>query len=565
MYFSAMCCSLLITLVAVCEFSAASFCSEWPNINKSTEDCSCGCVLHCKSGKTEIRNGYCVTYDEPSNRYYAGRCPFSYKENDTDRIFSVLPADPDILNDSLCTPYNRKGLLCGECIDGYGPAVYSFSTKCANCSTISVGMAVFVYLLLLFTPITLLFIFVIVLRLKITSGPLLGYVIFCQFYASKVKSNIHVYDYMITHMSAFSGFILDLQLMFCEFWNLNFLQPIVPPFCISEKITNIHLLMLPFIPATYPVFLVALFCVIVEVHSRKIFSPVRRVFFKTKHFHISTESVLQSFATLNFLSSTTNLYVCASLFKETRVSYVSLSKNSSQLEWKVLYYDPTVTYFSKEHLPYAVIALLLCVVLVVLPSLLLCLYPTRMYRYLSQYLSARKRLGITAFTETLHSCFKDGLNGTRDYRALAGIFVMIVPMSSLVAYVFSTTTKNAYDRDLILCHASFLTSLLLSYVRPCKSLVANLSLSYHFTMTGVVLLAYHIWLCDMSIDTEQLEIVFIIIPLTSHALIIIWMGCTLHPYIKRCFCRRLPFTFTVRGWFSRKCAQYQVLLDSTAR
>jgi hypothetical protein len=240
--------------------------------------------------------------------------------------------------------------------------------------------------------------------------------------------------------------VSHIQVMFCEFWNLNVLQPIVPPFCISEKLTNIHLLMLPFIPATYPVFLVVVFCVIVEVHSRKIFSPVSkmwRVFFKTKHYHISTESVLQSIATLNFLSSTTNLYICASLFKETHVSYVSLSINSSQLEWKVLYFDPTVTFYSKEHLPYAVIALLLCVVLVVLPSLLLCWYPTKMYRYLSQYLSARKRLGITAFTETLHSCFKDGLNGTRDYRALAGIFVMIVPMSSLVAYVFSTTTNNA--------------------------------------------------------------------------------------------------------------------------
>ena len=66
------------------------------------------------------------------------------------------------------------------------------------------------------------------------------------------------------------------------------------------------------------------------------------------------------------------------------------------------------------------IAVLVSFSISVIPSVLLCIYPTRVYRYLSRFLSARKRLAITAFAEALHSCFKDGLNGTRDYRALAG-------------------------------------------------------------------------------------------------------------------------------------------------
>ncbi|CAI8009090.1 hypothetical protein GBAR_LOCUS6154 [Geodia barretti] len=58
------------------------------------------------------------------------------------------------------------------------------------------------------------------------------------------------------------------------------------------------------------------------------------------------------------------------------------------------------------------------------------------YRYLSRFLSARKRLAITAFAEALHSCFKDGLNGTRDYRALAGGTVFVVLLSFLIGMVF---------------------------------------------------------------------------------------------------------------------------------
>ena len=71
----------------------------------------------------------------------------------------------------MCGPYNRKGLLCGECIDGYGPAVFSPYIKCENCSKLSTGFAVSLYLLLELTPITLLFVCVVVFRLSITAGP----------------------------------------------------------------------------------------------------------------------------------------------------------------------------------------------------------------------------------------------------------------------------------------------------------------------------------------------------------------------------------------------------------
>ena len=75
--------------------------------------------------KAQIANGFCATSTEQEGLYYAGSCPFSHTENDTNRIYSELPSDPDRLNEVMCGPYNRKGLLCGECIDGYGPAVFS--------------------------------------------------------------------------------------------------------------------------------------------------------------------------------------------------------------------------------------------------------------------------------------------------------------------------------------------------------------------------------------------------------------------------------------------------------
>ena len=60
-------------------------------------------------------------------------------------------------------------------IDGYGPGVFSLDLKCANCSKMSTGTAIILYLLIKTIPITLLFACVAMFHINITSGPLLGY------------------------------------------------------------------------------------------------------------------------------------------------------------------------------------------------------------------------------------------------------------------------------------------------------------------------------------------------------------------------------------------------------
>ena len=134
----------------------------------------------------------------------------------------------------------------------------------------------------------------------------------------------------------------------------------------------------------------------------------------------------------------------------------------------VVYSDPTIIWLSQKHILYIIIVMVFYTSLVFIPSLLLCVYPTRNYRCLSQFLSARKRLAITAFVEALHNCFKDGLNGTRDYRALAGILLL----GGIIFYLFNLFVKKVVVFDIPLevhtgCWFIFL-SFLFSYLRPCK-------------------------------------------------------------------------------------------------
>ena len=204
-------------------------CPTWFYYSNTTNQCECGATysmeLNCNQEemKAEIADGFCATSTGQEGLYYAGDCPFIHTENNTDRILSELPSDPDLLNDTMCGPYNRKGLLCGRCIDGYGPAVYSLDMKCANCSRLSTGYAISVYLLLEFIPITLFFIVIVIFRLNITAGPLLGYVLFCQVYVYNcTQEYLFIFMYIVSHVSVPLRVLLYSSLTLSDSWILQF-------------------------------------------------------------------------------------------------------------------------------------------------------------------------------------------------------------------------------------------------------------------------------------------------------------------------------------------------------
>ena len=110
-----------------------------------------------------------------------------------------------------------------------------------------------------------------------------------------------------------------------------------------------------------------------------------------------------------------------------------------------------------------------------------------------------------------------------------------------------------------------------SYVRPCKLLIANLSLSYHSMVIGIFTIADGIWEHNWSIKTSKLEKTFIILPVISHILIFIWVVYTLACWIMSHFGRRFnsskykvaltDFATAVKGHFHRRRDSYEVLPD----
>ena len=544
--------------------------------NNTTSKCDCDDflfdIIQCNQPdkRAYIMNGVCFTSATNSNTYSVALCPLTLGnwENITNRLYSEMPSDPDTLNAIMCGPYNREGYLCGKCIDGYGLPVYSHDLKCVNCSKFSTGVGIVMYVIIQFVPITLFFMCAVVFHLNITSGPLLGYFIFCQMYfMSDFRATQIIFHFISNHASEYNISVLfKISQTLSELWSLLFFKSLIPPFCISEKLSIVHIQLLTIVPALYVVVLVITILVLMDLYARnyRIIHFLWKPFsLFLKHINIAvfgSNAIINAFATFTFLSSTTLVLNVLALTVSSTLLIRSIYPNVTKTDTQVLYIDPSVVLDSHEHIIYLMIAMVPCIFLVIIPALLLCVYPTRIYRRTSQLISTRKQLAITVFAEALHNCFKDGLNSTRDYRALAGLIILGLPVGSLLSHIAWITVSPAtgLSRYRILGYMSFAVSLVVSYVRPCKSTLANLSLSYHAFMFGVFEFGIDSW-NDLSIETEALELTFSIIPFLSHMFVLSWIIYIIYRQI-RVIIGLYRFRTTILNVF-RHCFIFKSLTD----
>ena len=582
--------SLLLAVAVYLVLGASSTsCPTGFYYNNNTSKCECDEFLvdfnfiQCNqpNKRAYIRNGVCLMSATNSNTYRSvGWCPLTLGnwENITNRLYSELPSDPDMLNATMCGSYNREGYLCGKCIDGHGLPVYSHDLKCVNCSKFSTGVSIVMYIIIQFVPITLFFVCAVVFHLNVTSGPLLGYFIFCQMYCLSDFDRQGILDFISNHASGYTKILFKISQTLSELWSLLFFKSLIPPFCISEKLSSVHIQLLTVVPAIYVVVLVITIWILMDLHARnyKVIHFLWKPFsLFLKHLNIAifgSNAIIYAFATFTFLSSTTLVINVSALTVYSTLYIRSINPNITDTNTRVLYTDPSVVYHSHEHILYLMIAMMPCILLVLIPALLLCVYPTRIYRRLSQLISTRKQLAITAFAEALHNCFKDGLNGTRDCRALAGLVILGLPVGSCLSYIVWKIVAPAtgLTRHITDGYMFFALSLVVSYVRPCKSTLANFSLSYHTFMFGVLQFGRHYW-NNLSVKTEALELTFIIIPLLSHMFVLFWMVYIMCQYVRInvlsqiSLCHRITFLCASRQCFCwRNRNGYQELPDSVS-
>ena len=471
-------------------------CPTWYRAVKDSEVTRCVCdatfeyVVMCDEDtqQTLILGGYCMSYDYTLNDTIIGRCPFNYHYPDTQIVYITLPNDTSELNSFMCNGLNRTGLLCSQCQQGLGPAVISYKRECVKCFEKQYGWLLYITATLI--PTTVLCFLVIIFQFHITSPEMNAFVFLCQFVTcADTLTNPYIFVHYTSNLTAIRFIELSLT-TFYGIWNLDFFRYLIPSFCISSDMSTLHTIALEYVVAIYPLLLTILIYLCIEMYDSGVrvmvcvWRPFHACFARFRRKWDLKGNVIHAFATFLLLSYSKLLTVSYSLLDAN----ILRNNRGKRFGPAVLYYDASVEYFSRQHLPFAMLAICVLLVFVLFPLLLLLLYPMRSFQRCLGYCTRIRWQFLHTFADAFQGYYKNGTNGTWDYRYFAGLYLLF-RIVLLVAFIISMTYQW-----LILIPLPIFVSLMFAYFRPYKNNYFNIidCLAFVLLVLTIFLIMYAI-------------------------------------------------------------------------
>ena len=185
-------------------------------------------------------------------------------------------------------------------------SVYSYSLACVECSNYTMNWIK--YIAVAFLPLTLFLGVIVIFRLSVISDQLNGFVLVAQIYSVPAQLRyltLSAHAHFSQDTIVVGGKILSL-LYGC--WNLDFFRMIYPAFCLHPKMTTIQALALDYVLAIYPLALLGVVFVFVELHDRGcrltlcLWKPFHHFFSHFRRQWDIRTSLVDAFATLLLLS-----------------------------------------------------------------------------------------------------------------------------------------------------------------------------------------------------------------------------------------------------------------------
>ena len=418
-----------------CGFAWATTMNETGNYT-----CKCGNSLHetvyCKFNEDDtsysnvgILDCSCMTYDENRNETVVGHCLHncvngsdSNSNTHIERVYHRINRNltPRNFTNRICGYMHREGRLCGKCEEGYYPPVYSYTSKCVKCPNHWYNWVLFVFEA--FPLLTLFLVFVLVFRVSATSAQLNAFVLFSQSLA--VPANVRVVLASVRNQNGplFLFFVKIITTLY-GIWNLDFLRTIYPPLCLH--VTTLQVIILEYSIAFYPLLLLMLIYLATKLQLHRVrgikclWSPFNNTLTNIRQIVSLKRSIIDAFATFLILSYIRLLSVSFDL-----LMFTTVHNARGHAVGVYLYNDATIEYFRSEHLHYAVAAILIFLVFVILPMILLLVYPMRCFQRCLTRLHLNREL-LRSFMDSFQGCYKDGTNGTRDCRYFAGFYLLL--------------------------------------------------------------------------------------------------------------------------------------------
>ena len=449
--------------------------------------------------------GHCISHFD--NSTIQGACP-AVLYDDSPFFDSCSPGFKS--SELLDTEQNLDcgdgftGRLCGRCADNYYVYVTHPKYPCLNRAR-----PWYYFLLTVFSLAKIFLLIFLILGVSFTTGSLNGYVFYSQMvslvwiYANLGNSLYYIYynyavvAYVIFNLDFPNSFHLDGSYFRSRVVSISFWYVI----------------------CAFPLLVLLIIYVWIRLYKKKfsfvvcITKPVHRMLTGFWHFFDIKSSMANALASVYTL--------CYARFALTSVQLLQWtnwnSVDSANKSGVAFYFDGTLDYFGSWHLPFALIAISVLLLINIAPVLFILAYP---FGWFHSFLSLCKLRteGVIAIGEAFTSPFKcAGESSIHDCRSFASFYFIL---RLLLVTLLVSFQKEQEEYMALIIHTVLYgcTALVILLVRPYKKSIHNLVESALFQLLAVVsgLAAYIAW--KQEYRNIHLLIIFII-PLMLPSLI----------------------------------------------
>ena len=473
-------------------------CPAWIMKEAINSDVLCYPLYHllCDENHISVLYGLCITYSEDDDILSMFHCPFFHASdyNVTTDGYLLLPNDIYQLNDNMCGPLNRKGTLCSECVEGYGPAVNSFKDDCSNCKGVWYGVPL--YLITELLPITLFYLIILIFQINVTSAPMTCFIMYSQMILTifDIKFDDPVNKKLLYTDRFYPSTFMKIVFTSYGIWNLDFFKYVIPPFCVSSNLKVIHIALLGYVSAFYPLCLVIATWICIELHDRNfkpfvlVWKPFGVCLVQLRKTWNNKGDIISVFASFFLLAYSKFLYqglvltMCKNMSK-TKYHAHNVVRDNVYLS----YSDPRVLCRSTEYLTFAIPAIVIFFLFNVVPVVLIFVYPIPKFRKLLWKCGLDCNT-LRCFVERFQGCYKDVTHGEnqKDMRSFSALYFFLRIMA-LIAVLFLRIFDDAsyqmvwFPIGIVVLIAAILIAFCKPYKKALMNVVDTLLLM-HFSL-----------------------------------------------------------------------------------
>ena len=334
-----------------------------------------------------------------------------------------------------------------------------------ECQNITFWKHLFLYIVIAYGPLTLFLATIVFFTVSVNSAPLHGWIFVCQICSSSL------YMRLLTRMGELKHLPKPLYQVFGTFygiWNLDFFRSVYDPFCLHPGLTTLQVISLDYIIAAYPLVTILVMYVLVHLYSQEyrpvviLWKPFHYCCTRFRHQLNIKTSLVDAFGTffslsyVKFLSTTVDLVIPTLVWNENgSTSYHS-------------YTDGTQLYFRNDHLPFAVLSVVVFSVFNLLPLLLLLLYSFPKAQCCIHVIPQPLQNTLYPFMDNILSCYNDGTNGTKNCRW----FGVVYHIARMLVWSSVMWTESLLFFP-IATVVVIISGMFVTLVRPYKSAVYN--------------------------------------------------------------------------------------------